>query len=72
MTNSSLFEASELQSIALRPYQEEALTAIEDAEQRGQRRQLVALPTGTGKTVVFCELIRRREARENIMRRVRV
>lgn len=42
--------------LRLRPYQEEALDAIEGAKSRSQ---LVTLPTGTGKTVVFSELIRR-------------
>lgn len=44
----------------LRPYQLDALEAIEKAEDDGQRRALAALPTGTGKTVVFAELVRRR------------
>lgn len=52
-----------VQALQLRPYQQEALEAIEGAAQRQQRRQLVALPTGTGKTVIFCELIRRQSGR---------
>ena len=47
-----------MSGIALRPYQREALDAIAQAERRGVRSQLVALPTGTGKTVIFSELIR--------------
>jgi ATP-dependent helicase IRC3 len=47
-------------SLTLRPYQEEAVAAIEGALDRGVKRSLVALPTGTGKTPVACELIRRR------------
>lgn len=39
--------------LELRPYQRDALEAIRSAEQRGITRQLLALPTGTGKTVVF-------------------
>ena len=39
--------------LTLRPYQDECLRAILDAYRRGKRRVLVALPTGTGKTVVF-------------------
>lgn len=39
--------------LELRPYQHECLGAILDAYRRGKRRVLVALPTGTGKTVVF-------------------
>jgi len=46
--------------LELRPYQSEAIAAIEDAERRGVRRPLLGLPTGTGKTVIFAALIRRR------------
>ena len=55
------------QSITLRPYQHDALTAIEQAESRGIRRPLVALPTGTGKTIVFADLIRRRSGRALVL-----
>jgi type I restriction enzyme R subunit len=34
----------------LRPYQREAIEAVEDAVTRGQRQLLVAMATGTGKT----------------------
>ena len=40
-------------AITLRPYQEGAIEAINDAEMDRITRPLVALPTGTGKTVVF-------------------
>jgi superfamily II DNA or RNA helicase len=43
--------------IELRPYQCEALTAIEAAVLRGVKRQVVSLPTGSGKTVIFAHLI---------------
>jgi superfamily II DNA or RNA helicase len=43
--------------IGLRDYQEECLDAIAASP---SKRQLVALPTGTGKTVVFSSLIQRR------------
>jgi superfamily II DNA or RNA helicase len=43
--------------LELRPYQRDALTAIEAATLRGVRRQVVSLPTGAGKTVIFCHLI---------------
>src|SRR5215510_9237162 len=43
--------------IELRPYQCDALTAIEAASLRGVRRQVVSLPTGSGKTVIFAHLI---------------
>lgn len=49
--------------VRLRPYQEEAVKAIEDGLERGVDRPLVALPTGTGKTVVAGEVIRRRGGR---------
>lgn len=41
---------------ALRPYQAECLESIRGAYRSGIRRQLVCLPTGTGKTVVFAQL----------------
>lgn len=44
-------------AIPLRPYQQEALDAILQAKRRGVRRQLVVLPTGAGKTVLFAALI---------------
>jgi superfamily II DNA or RNA helicase len=53
--------------LALRPYQAEALDAVEAAEHRGVRRQVVALPTGTGKTVVFSHLIHRRGGRALVL-----
>lgn len=42
--------------LVLRDYQRDALAAVE----RGTGRQLVVLPTGAGKTVVFSQLLRRR------------
>lgn len=47
-------------SMKLRPYQEGALSASAAREDSGVMRQGISLPTGTGKTVVFAELIRRR------------
>ncbi|MGH2947300.1 MAG: DEAD/DEAH box helicase [Solirubrobacteraceae bacterium] len=46
--------------LALRPYQEEAIAAIDAALERGVSRPLVAIPTGSGKTVMFTSLIARR------------
>ena len=46
-------------TIRLRPYQEEAIAAVLAARDAGLRRQLLVLPTGAGKTIVFAELIRR-------------
>jgi superfamily II DNA or RNA helicase len=54
-------------SIELRPYQRDALTAIEAAALRGVRRQVVSLPTGAGKTVIFAHLIIERQARTLIL-----
>src|SRR3989454_9027748 len=53
--------------IELRPYQCDALTAIEAAALRGVRRQVVSLPTGAGKTVIFAHLIVERQARTLIL-----
>jgi superfamily II DNA or RNA helicase len=47
-------------ALTLRPYQEEAIAAIERALERGIRRPLIVLPTGCGKTCVFASLIARR------------
>jgi superfamily II DNA or RNA helicase len=46
--------------LPLRPYQEGALAAIQTEDRRmkhGVPRQLVVLPTGAGKTVIFAHLI---------------
>lgn len=40
----------------LRKYQEEAKTAIQEQWQGGKQKTLLVLPTGTGKTIVFCKL----------------
>jgi superfamily II DNA or RNA helicase len=45
-------------SLALRPYQREAIAAVREAWGRGIRRPAVVLPTGAGKTVVFSHLVR--------------
>lgn len=50
-----------------RPYQTQALDAIAAAYARGVDRQLVVLPTGGGKTVVFAHLVTRREGRALIL-----
>ena len=54
-------------TIQLRDYQRDALTAIADAEARGQRRILAALPTGCGKTILFVEHILRRLPRRALV-----
>jgi superfamily II DNA or RNA helicase len=47
-------------AIQLRPYQLEAIEAIERAVDRGVRRPLLVLPTGAGKIQVFASLIAQR------------
>lgn len=48
--------AAAAEGLTLRPYQEEAVSAIEKEWQEGIRRTLLVLPTGCGKTIVFCKL----------------
>jgi ATP-dependent helicase IRC3 len=43
-------------TLTLRPYQEEALSSINTFYDKGIKRQLVVLPTGAGKTVIFSHL----------------
>jgi ATP-dependent helicase IRC3 len=43
----------------LRPYQEEALNAIELNLEQGVNRQVVVLPTGSGKTILFANIRKR-------------
>jgi hypothetical protein len=50
-------DATQSATFQLRPYQHEAINAIEQAEQHMLRRLLVTLPTGIGKTVIFAHLI---------------
>lgn len=40
----------------LRPYQEAAVQAVQAQWQEGNRRTLLVLPTGCGKTIVFCRI----------------
>jgi superfamily II DNA or RNA helicase len=54
-------------SIQLRPYQRDCLTAIEAAALRGVQRQVVSLPTGAGKTVIFAHLLVERQTRTLIL-----
>ena len=42
--------------LSLRPYQEEALKSINDFSEKGINKQLVVLPTGADKTVIFSHL----------------
>ena len=50
-----------------RPYQTEAVTACLEAAAAGQRRVLVALPTGTGKTIIFAKLLHERGGRSLVL-----
>ena len=52
--------AAKPSTIEPRPYQEEAIDVVNAAQRDGITRPLVALPTGTGKTVVFGYLLARR------------
>lgn len=49
--------------VSLRPYQQEAYDAIFEKWGEGQRKLLLSLPTGCGKTVVFAKVI------ENLVRK---
>lgn len=44
----------------LRPYQNEAVSAIEAEWQEGRKKTLLVLPTGCGKTIVFCKIAENR------------
>jgi superfamily II DNA or RNA helicase len=50
---------AETPALQLRPYQVEALDAIEGYRQQGVNRQLLHLATGGGKTLVSCDYMRR-------------
>lgn len=50
-----------------RPYQLQALEAIQEARTRGITRQLLSLPTGTGKTVIFSLLAKEHNDRTLIV-----
>jgi len=56
-----------MSGLTLRPYQNEALAAVEAAAARGVRRALLVMATGLGKTIVFAELIRRRAGRALVL-----
>lgn len=45
--------------VTLRPYQQEAVEAIENEWRSGNDRTLLVLPTGAGKTIVFADIARR-------------
>lgn len=43
----------------VRPYQQEAMKALDQAFELGKRRMLIELPTGTGKTDLICLYLKR-------------
>ena len=47
-------------ALTLRPYQQEAVDAVQAAVRRGIQRPMVVCPTGTGKTIIFASLIAQR------------
>lgn len=51
----------------MRPYQEECIEAINKHFLDGKKRQLISLPTGAGKTVIFAALIHRRKERALVL-----
>lgn len=48
-----------MQTLSLRPYQEECLRSIQDHRSQGINRLLISMATGAGKTVIFASLIHR-------------
>jgi len=54
-------------SINLRTYQQDCLQNILDYKSQGINRQLVQLPTGAGKTVVFAHLIQEMKCRTLVL-----
>lgn len=54
-----LFLATHGERVAVRYYQEDALASLEAGIAAGEHSQLVVMATGTGKSVVFAELIGR-------------
>ncbi len=67
MTFSASEEAHAAPALPLRPYQTEALDASTAAEARGILRQLISLPTGCGKTVIFAHKISRTPGRALVL-----
>jgi len=53
--------------LSLRPYQEDALTRMAAAEERGIHRQLGVAATGLGKTIIFSALAEQRGGRTLIL-----
>ena len=54
--------------MGLRPYQQEACNAVLGEWEKGNRKTLLVLPTGTGKTVVFSKVAQERVKRgDNVL-----
>jgi superfamily II DNA or RNA helicase len=53
--------------LELRPYQQEAIAAVEALTQYGPARPVLEMATGLGKTVIFAEIARRRGPRAIIL-----
>lgn len=47
----------------LRPYQKEAVVAVQQEWESGKKKTLLVLPTGCGKTIVFSKIIEERVRR---------
>ncbi len=62
------FFASKLDSYPLRPYQKEAIVAVEGAAQSDKRSLLVAMATGTGKTRTTVALVHRQLESKTVRR----
>lgn len=54
-------------AVPLRPYQQDAIHAIDRAIARGVRRMAVELPTGAGKTVIFASWLATRPGRALVL-----
>ena len=54
-------------AFSLRPYQEEAITAILAGKDCGLQRMLIVLATGGGKTVIFSHLAHRMACRTLVL-----
>ncbi|EJY54743.1 type III restriction protein res subunit [Alicyclobacillus hesperidum URH17-3-68] len=54
-------------AIQLRPYQQTAVDAFFQALADGRKRQLVVLPTGAGKTIVFGSVARQADSRHRAL-----
>src|SRR3990167_9487562 len=51
-------EVPQDKNITLRPYQTESISAIKEQCSKGIRRQIISLPPGSGKTVIFASIIK--------------